>query len=105
MKARLVTLVGAMAGVSILSACSGDTKESTLSLRATQSESSDDLDLKGAARLNYEKAAADYRYCLASNPYNRNACEGQREIMQSKDAMLSSSPEDRSSSNATAQRP
>ena len=95
-------LVAAMAGVSILSVCSSDTKQSTPSLRDAQSEFSDDLDPQAAARHDYEKAAADYRYCLALNAYNRNACEGRREIMQSKDAMPSSYPEGRSSSNATA---
>jgi len=35
----------------------------------------------GAASEDYKRAVADYRNCLAANPKNANACEGQRHIM------------------------
>jgi hypothetical protein len=35
----------------------------------------------GAASEDYKRAVADYRNCLAANPKNVNACEGQRHIM------------------------
>jgi len=34
-----------------------------------------------AASEDYKRAVADYRNCLAANPKNANACEGQRHIM------------------------
>ena len=34
-----------------------------------------------AAGEDYKRAVADYRNCLAANPKNANACEGQRHIM------------------------
>ena len=34
-----------------------------------------------AASEDYQRAVADYRNCLAANPKNANACEGQRHIM------------------------
>jgi hypothetical protein len=34
-----------------------------------------------AANEDYKRAVADYRNCLAANPKNANACEGQRHIM------------------------
>jgi len=46
---------------------------------------------QGAARYNYDKAVADYQNCLAANPGNASACEGQRSIMQADAQVLSSS--------------
>src|SRR6516165_12760332 len=34
-----------------------------------------------AASEDYKRAVADYRNCLAANPKNAHACEGQRHIM------------------------
>ena len=44
-----------------------------------------------AARRDYEKAVANYQACLATNPSNPNACEGQRNIMNA-DAQVLSAP-------------
>ena len=35
-----------------------------------------------AARQRYERSVADYRNCLAANPANENACDGQRAAME-----------------------
>ena len=44
-----------------------------------------------AASEDYKRAVADYRNCLAANPKNVNACEGQRHIMDA-DAQVLSGP-------------
>jgi hypothetical protein len=37
---------------------------------------------KAAAQMNYDRAVARYRKCLAANPSNANRCEGERRIME-----------------------
>jgi hypothetical protein len=44
-----------------------------------------------AASEDYKRAVADYRNCLAVNPKNANACEGQRHIMDADAQVLSGS--------------
>jgi hypothetical protein len=44
-----------------------------------------------AASEDYKKAVADYRNCLAANPKNVNACEGQRHIMDADAQVLGGS--------------
>jgi hypothetical protein len=44
-----------------------------------------------AASEDYKRAVADYRNCLAANPKNVNACEGQRHIMEADAQILSGS--------------
>ena len=44
-----------------------------------------------AANEDYKRAVADYRNCLAANPKNVNACEGQRHIMDADAQVLSGS--------------
>ena len=44
---------------------------------------------QGAARYDYDKAVAAYQNCLAANPSNPSACEGQRSIMQADAQVLS----------------
>jgi hypothetical protein len=44
-----------------------------------------------AASEDYKRAVADYRNCLAANPKNVNACEGQRHIMDADAQVLSGS--------------
>jgi len=44
-----------------------------------------------AASEDYKRAVADYRNCLATNPKNTNACEGQRHIMDADAQILSGS--------------
>jgi hypothetical protein len=46
---------------------------------------------QAAASLDYNRAVADYRNCLAANPSNVNACEGQRHIMDADAQILSGS--------------
>jgi hypothetical protein len=41
------------------------------------------------ARRAYDQSVADYRNCLAVNPSNANACEGQRQIMEANQRVLS----------------
>ena len=45
----------------------------------------------GAARRDYDRSVVDYRSCLATNASNANACDGQRGIMEAKEAALSAS--------------
>jgi hypothetical protein len=47
----------------------------------------------GAASEDYKRAVADYRNCLAANPKNANACEGQRHIMDADAQVLGGSPQ------------
>jgi hypothetical protein len=44
-----------------------------------------------AANEDYKRAVADYRNCLAANPKNVNACEGQRHIMDADAQVLGGS--------------
>ena len=44
-----------------------------------------------AASEDYKRAVADYRNCLAANPKNVNACEGQRHIMDADAQVLGGS--------------
>jgi len=44
-----------------------------------------------AARQRYDRSAADYRNCLAANPSNADACDGQRQVMQADQEALSAS--------------
>ena len=44
-----------------------------------------------AANEDYQRAVADYRNCLAANPKNVNACEGQRHIMDADAQVLGGS--------------
>jgi len=44
---------------------------------------------QGAARYDYDKAVADYQNCLAANPSNASACDGQRRIMEADAQVLS----------------
>jgi hypothetical protein len=46
-----------------------------------------------AASEDYKRAVADYRNCLAANPKNVNACEGQRHIMDADAQVLGGSPQ------------
>lgn len=46
-----------------------------------------------AASEDYKWAVADYRNCLAANPKNVNACEGQRHIMDADAQVLGGSPQ------------
>jgi hypothetical protein len=46
-----------------------------------------------AANEDYKRAVADYRNCLAANPKNANACEGQRHIMDADAQVLGGSPQ------------
>jgi hypothetical protein len=46
-----------------------------------------------AANEDYKRAVADYRNCLAANPKNVNACEGQRHIMDADAQVLGGSPQ------------
>jgi hypothetical protein len=41
-----------------------------------------------AARNTYDRSVADYKKCIAANPSNINACEGQRHIMESNQQAL-----------------
>jgi hypothetical protein len=42
-------------------------------------------------RANAMIEAADYRNCLAANPSNADACDGQRQVMQADQEALSAS--------------
>ena len=44
-----------------------------------------------AASEDYKRAVTDYRNCLAANPKNVNACEGQRRIMDADAQVLGGS--------------
>jgi hypothetical protein len=46
-----------------------------------------------AASEDYKRAVADYRNCLAANPKNVNACEGQRHIMDADAQVLGGAPQ------------
>ena len=46
-----------------------------------------------AANEDYKRAVADYRNCLAANPKNANACEGQRHIMDADAQVLGGAPQ------------
>ena len=46
-----------------------------------------------AASEDYKRAVADYRNCLAANPKNANACEGQRHIMDADAQVLGGAPQ------------
>jgi hypothetical protein len=46
-----------------------------------------------AASEDYKRAVADYRNCLAANPKNVNACEGQRHIMDADAQVLGGPPQ------------
>ena len=46
-----------------------------------------------AASEDYKRAVADYRNCLATNPKNANACEGQRHIMDADAQVLGGVPQ------------
>jgi hypothetical protein len=48
-----------------------------------------------AAGEDYKRAVAEYRNCLAANPKNVNACEGQRHIMDADAQILSGSSQPR----------
>jgi hypothetical protein len=53
----------------------------TPALQAVQ-KSVNALSPQYAARQRYERSAADYHSCLAANPANENACDGQRAAME-----------------------
>jgi hypothetical protein len=46
-----------------------------------------------AANEDYKRAVSDYRNCLAANPKNANACEGQRHIMDADAQVLGGAPQ------------
>ena len=46
-----------------------------------------------AASEDYKRAVTDYRNCLAANPKNANACEGQRHIMDADAQVLGGAPQ------------
>jgi hypothetical protein len=77
-----LTVTMIVACTSILLACGGTAQQ--------QSSSSDDglknitsiFDPELAAQRNYDRALTDFQNCIAENPNNVDACDGQRQIME-----------------------
>jgi hypothetical protein len=98
MKTRFAITVAMLAA--LLSACQTDNSEtaSKNSLRQAAGILSPNqaiLNAQEDARRDYDKSVTEYRTCLAANQSNARACEGQKNIMDANERVLS----------ATMQRP
>jgi hypothetical protein len=109
MEMRLMTLVAVMlVGANTLSACVTDTQQSSATDRLNEAFGALSPEVAArnnerAARKNYNQSVANYRNCLAANPSNGNACEGQRHIMEADEKVLSAAVQRPSSTNVYVQ--
>ena len=77
----LLPVVATLLFASVLCACSG------IERRFSDIVLDPDTATQEKARRQYEQSVADYRECLAANP--ANACDGQRQIMEADERVLS----------------
>ena len=86
-----LTMMAAVVAASILSAGGASSQDRPLSFKEKLERAMGIMDPQTAAQVKYDRAVAGYRNCIAANPTNLNACEGQRRIMESAQKVLSSS--------------
>jgi hypothetical protein len=77
---NLLSVVTTLLFASVLCACSGIERLNDIVLNP-------DTATQEKARRQYEQSVADYRECLAANP--ANACDGQRQVMEADERVLS----------------